>query len=155
MEPAALPGHSRPTVTGVQREREATGQPSELVPVLAVAVGGALGSGLRWAVSSSLPWRPPGFPWATLAVNVVGCLAIGALLAWLLRLAGQPRWLRPFLATGVLGGFTTFSAFAVETVRLVDVGAWPSALLYVVVSLGLGLVAVRLGARAVEQVRGP
>jgi CrcB protein len=135
-------------------ERSEEGPSAELVVTLAVAAGGALGAGLRWAVASWWPWRPPGFPWATVTVNVVGCLAIGVVLAWLLGSVGQPRWLRPFLATGVLGGFTTFSAFAVESVRLVDSGSWATALTYVVVSLVLGLVAVRVGVRAVVVLRG-
>jgi CrcB protein len=125
----------------------------DVVPVLAVAGGGAVGAALRWGVGQWLPWHPPAFPWATATVNVVGCLAIGLVLGWLLTTAGQPRWLRPFLATGLLGGFTTFSAFAVETVRLLDDGAGSVALAYVAASLALGLLAVRVGARTVVRIR--
>jgi len=144
----AGPGR-RSTVSGVTRAH--VRPPASAVA--AVALGGAVGASLRLALESLAPWQPAGFPWVTFGINVFGCLLIGALLAWLLGSAGQPAWLRPFLATGLLGGFTTFSAFAVESVRLLDAGAWGTAGSYVAGSLVLGLLAVRVGARLGERGR--
>jgi len=92
------------------------------------------------------PWRSPDFPWATLTVNLVGSLAIGALLV-VLGEGPPPRWwARPLLAVGLVGGFTTYSALAVETIRLLGDDAVTSALVYVGLSLGLGMLAVWLSA---------
>src|SRR3954453_5186330 len=92
------------------------------VAYLLAALGGALGALARWGVATALPSSPGAWPWATLLVNLTGCLLRCVLLAVrLARFPGTP-WLRPFLATGVLGGYTTFSTFAVETVTLVDAG---------------------------------
>ena len=103
----------------------------------------------RWGAGGSAAScrTPPAAPrpWATLTVNLVGCLAIGVLLAVLLDRFPAHPWLRPLLATGVLGGFTTFSAFAVDAVQLVDAGRWPVAVGYVLVSVVGGLAAVVLG----------
>ena len=100
--------------------------------VLLVAVGGALGSTLRYLVATvALAWLGPGFPWGTLAVNLVGSLAIGLVqqLAFEGLVLGEDT--RLFLSTGVLGGLTTYSAFSYETVRLMETGAWTSAWLNV------------------------
>ena len=109
--------------------------------VVLVAVGGAVGALARAVIVAAFgeqPW------WGTLLVNVLGCLAIGYLLV---TLQGSPRastwW--PFAVTGVLGGFTTFSALAVETVVLAS-DTPVLALTYVVATLVVGLVAVPLGA---------
>src|SRR3954453_9970879 len=92
------------------------------VAYLLAALGGALGALARWGVAAALPSSPGGWPWVTLLVNLTGCLLIGVLLAVLLARFPSSHWLRPFLATGVLGGYTTWSTFAVETVALVDGG---------------------------------
>ncbi|MFL1464183.1 fluoride efflux transporter FluC [Roseococcus sp. DSY-14] len=102
--------------------------------LLAVMAGGALGSAARWGVSLWLPW-----PWATLLVNGLGSAAIGALAA-----QGVSGPARLFLVTGVLGGFTTFSAFSLETALLWERAPWQAAL-YVAASLGLGLGGFALG----------
>lgn len=117
--------------------------PVPIVPLLlVVALGGVLGSLARYGVGLAMPHGESALPVATLLVNVVGCLLLGLLVG------AQPddRWLRPFLGTGVLGGFTTFSAFALETDRLLD-RAPAVALLYVALSLGLGLGAAAVGLR--------
>ena len=108
----------------------------ELVPVLLVALGGAIGSVLRYLVSLlALEAFGTGFPWGTLAVNVIGSAAIGVCGG--IALAGNPRLL---LVTGMLGGFTTFSAFSLETGLLWE-REWWLGVVYVAASLGLGLAA--------------
>ena len=88
------------------------------VPVLlAIAAGGILGALGRYALASS---NGTVFPWHTFAVNVSGCLAIGVLLVVITEARSVHRLARPFLGTGVLGGFTTFSTYAVETERLLS-----------------------------------
>lgn len=114
-------------------------------PYVVVAVGGALGALARYGVQLGLPHSPGAWPWATVAVNLTGCLLIGLLLAVLLARAPDHPWLRPFLATGVLGGYTTFSTFSVDAVQLVEAGRWPMAVAYLLVSVVGGLAAVVLG----------
>jgi fluoride exporter len=112
---------------------------------LFAALGGALGALARWGLAEALPHSPGSWPWATLLVNLVGCLLIGVLLAVLLARFPKSRWLRPFLAVGVLGGFTTYSTFAVDVVRLTGAGRGPLAVAYVVVSVLGGVLAVLVG----------
>lgn len=107
--------------------------------LLLVASGGALGSVARLLVGLALP-----FPWGTLAVNVAGGLAMGWLFAVLGQGAGHGAW-ASFLMTGVMGGFTTFSAFSLDTLRLVEDGHGGQAALYVAASVGLALVACAAG----------
>ena len=113
--------------------------------LLAVA-GGALGSGARYLVNV---WAArslgAGFPWSTLIVNVVGCAAMGILAEVVMhRLDGSPAW-RAFLATGILGGFTTFSAFALDFAALTRTGELAPALIYVALSVALSLAGVFAG----------
>jgi CrcB protein len=109
----------------------------------AVAVGGALGALARYGVASAWPHPVVGFPWATLVINLVGCLLIGAVLATV----GHRPLARAFLATGVLGGFTTFSAYSLETRDLIAAGRIGLATLYALGTLAGALVAVFLGTR--------
>ena len=107
-----------------------------------VALGGALGAWLRFATTHAWaailgPARAAVFPWATLSVNVLGSVAMGLLVGWLARHGGGEAW-RLLLGVGVLGGFTTFSSFALEVVALAQRGAMLSAALYVAVSLAAG-----------------
>ena len=119
--------------------------PVPLPVLLVIALGGALGSCARWAVGEAVGHGDPGaWPWATLAVNLVGALAIGVLASP--GVLGDRRpWLRPFLITGVLGGFTTFSALALETGVMLDAGHVTAALGYLAITLAAGLAAVRVG----------
>lgn len=113
--------------------------------LLVIAAGGPVGAGARYAVASALPPRPGAFPWATLAVNVAGSFALGLLLVLFLERFPPSRYLRPFVATGVLGAFTTYSTFAVETDLLVRSGRVATAAAYVVVTIVVGLAAARTG----------
>lgn len=107
---------------------------------LLVAAGGALGSMGRYGVSLlAMAWLGAAFPWGTLAVNVLGSVAIGVLAG-----QGISGGARLFWVTGVLGGFTTFSAFSLEAALLWERAAWQG-VLYVLASLGLGLAAFALG----------
>ncbi len=86
---------------------------------LAVGAGGAIGAMARYAVgAASIRLLGPNFPWGTLAVNIVGSAAMGLFIAWLVAKEPQSSLTRAFIATGVLGGFTTFSAFALDAVTL-------------------------------------
>jgi len=107
---------------------------------LLVAIGGAIGASVRWGIAESIG-RPPGsFPYATLIVNVVGCILIGLAARSMVR--GSERW--TFAVTGLLGGLTTYSTFTAETRDLVDTGQSGLALLYVGVSIVAGLTAVEI-----------
>jgi fluoride exporter len=108
--------------------------------VAAVAVGGVVGALARHVITQP---GAGGFPWATFGINVAGCFAIGVLMV---LAAGAHRLVRPFLGTGVLGGFTTFSAYAVEARALLASDAVPVALAYLAGTLVAALVAVQAGA---------
>ena len=121
------------------------------MPYVLAALGGVLGALARWGVGTALPVSPGSWPWATLLVNLTGCFLIGALLAALAARSAEPLWVRPFLGVGVLGGYTTYSAFAAEVVGLVDDGAPAVAVGYVLASVLGGVVAVALGALVVRR----
>jgi len=121
---------------------------------LLAALGGALGALARWGVAEVLPSSPGGWPWATLLVNVTGCLLLGALFEGLVLRAPEAAWPRPLLGVGVLGGYTTYSAFAVEVVQLVESGAALVAGAYVLVSVLGGIAAVAAGTLAAHTVLG-
>ena len=112
----------------------------------AVAVGGALGATGRYGAGVAWPTPDGGFPWSTFGVNIVGCFAIGLLFVALTEGAGPPHPLaRPFLGTGLLGGFTTFSAYAVEADLLVAQGRAAVALGYVFGTLAAAVLAAQAG----------
>jgi CrcB protein len=114
--------------------------------VISIALGGAIGALGRFFLSSQIThWMGPGFPWGILIVNVLGCFTMGVIaelgaLTWNLT----PE-IRAFLTTGILGGFTTFSAFALDTALLTQRGDMTNALLYVGGSVGGSVVALFLG----------
>ena len=110
-----------------------------------VALGGALGALARYGISGWVYDRMgENFPWGTLVVNVVGCLALGLVIRWLQVSAVSPE-VRPFLTIGLLGAFTTFSTFSFETVALLQEGQWLRAGLYMGGSVVLGLIAMVAG----------
>ncbi|MGN9811589.1 fluoride efflux transporter FluC [Micromonospora sp. BQ11] len=111
----------------------------------AVAAGGALGALARAAVAHAVPHQPATFPWGTFTVNVSGCLLIGALMAALPR-AGRGRpLLRPFLGVGMLGGYTTFSTYAVDVHAAFAAGAPVTAVAYLGATVLGALLAVWVG----------
>jgi CrcB protein len=117
-----------------------------VINVLLVAAGGAMGSVLRYLVGVlSTRWFGPAFPWGTLTVNVVGSFAIGFLAEVIARRFNASVELRFFLVTGILGGFTTFSSFSLDTAVLFERGAFTATATYLAASLGLSLAAVFAG----------
>src|SRR3954453_22441128 len=110
-----------------------------------VAVGGAGGGVARYGLSVGMPHRPGTFPWATFVTNVTGCLLIGVLTVLVTEVWAAHRLLRPFLGTGVLGGDTTFSTYAVDVQQLVDAGRARTGLLYLAGTLAAALAAVYAG----------
>ena len=112
-----------------------------------VAAGGAIGAALRHGAGRvAVHTLPPGWPHATFFVNIVGSLAMGLLVGWLaLKSEGTSQNLRLFLATGLLGGFTTFSAFSMEVTQMIEKSEMARAAGYVSLSVGLGVAALFAG----------
>ncbi|MFJ1756698.1 fluoride efflux transporter FluC [Kitasatospora sp. NPDC088134] len=124
--------------------------------VAAVSAGGVLGAGARYAAGLLWPTPADAFPWTTLLVNTVGCALIGVVLVAITEGRWQPHpLLRPFLATGVLGGFTTFSTYAVDTRQLFDHGRPGTGLLYLGGTLLAAMAAVWAAAGATRAVLPP
>lgn len=114
--------------------------------VLAIGAGGALGSMLRYGLSTAVQRASAAtFPLGTLAVNVIGSFVIGVLYVWLIERSGARPELRAFLIVGVLGGFTTFSSFSLETVTLLMQASYARAVLNVLLSVALCLGGTLLG----------
>lgn len=113
--------------------------------LLVVALGGALGSLVRWAVGLVAPTSEGVVPWSTLAVNVGGSLAVGLLMVLVVDVLPAQRYVRAFWGVGVLGGFTTFSAYAVELRQLLVADAFVVALGYLTATVVLGLMAAAAG----------
>jgi CrcB protein len=117
-----------------------------MLQILLVAMGGAVGSVARY-LTGLLTSRlfGPNFPWGTLAVNVVGSLAIGVLAELIARRFNASEELRLLLVTGFLGGFTTFSAFSLDAAAMMERGAFVPAVAYVASSIVVSLLAVFAG----------
>jgi CrcB protein len=98
--------------------------------VAVVALGGALGACARYGATLIWPTAPGSFPWTILIVNVVGCAVIGVFMVLISEVWSAHRLVRPFVGTGVLGGFTTFSTYAVDIERLIDSGRASTGLVY-------------------------
>jgi len=128
---------------------------SPTIATLHVAIGGAVGAVLRYQLGRAMTVWLGGpamsiFPWATLAVNALGSLLMGMLAGWLVRHgavgSGQgSEQLRLLLGVGLLGGFTTFSAFSLEMVLLIERGQFALAGLYAILSFALGISALLFG----------
>jgi CrcB protein len=120
--------------------------------VLAIAAGGALGSVMRYGLSVWVhSFTGRGFPYGTLAVNVLGCLVMGFLFVLLVERMGVNALWRAGLLIGVLGGFTTFSSFSIETFNLIEQGAMAKAAGNMAASLFLCVGATWLGALFARQ----
>ncbi len=119
--------------------------------LLLATIGGAIGAGARYLVNvAAAIWLPQGFPWATFIVNVTGSFLMGVVVASFMPfLGGSVAW-RTFLATGVLGGFTTFSAFSLDTYELMQKQQMLPLVAYVVGSVALSVFALMLGLATVR-----
>ncbi|MFH8472348.1 fluoride efflux transporter CrcB [Streptomyces sp. NPDC018000] len=120
--------------------------------VAVVALGGALGASARYGATLLWPTAPGGFPWTILIVNVAGCAVIGVFMVVISEVWAAHRLVRPFFGTGVLGGFTTFSTYAVDIERLVDGGRARTGLAYLGLTLCAALAAVWSAAWATRRV---
>lgn len=121
---------------------------------LVIAAGGAIGGGARWLLNEAIPPVEGSFPWATFVENVTGCLVLGVLIVFLLDVWPPHRYARPFLAIGILGGYTTFSAYTAETLALLRAGQVPIALAYLFGTVAVGLVATWAGISIARRIAG-
>lgn len=118
--------------------------------IIAIGAGSFIGGVSRYLLTQYIQNKVmSGFPYGTLVVNVAGCFLIGLVFAFSLKGTINHEW-RLFLATGILGGFTTYSAFSYETVSLMRSGEIATAFLYVGVSIALGLLATFAGMQVVK-----
>lgn len=123
---------------------------TSFVPTLSVALGGAVGAAARYQLGRGMTrWLGADmvsmFPWATLAANAIGSLLMGLLAGYLVRNGSGGDQARLLLGVGLLGGFTTFSAFSLECVMLIQRGQIGFAALYAVLSVALGVAALFFG----------
>lgn len=141
---------------------EAVADPRPSAPALrgqgaitaAVAVGGAVGAVARWALQTALPPAPGGFPTATFVTNVGGCLLMGVLVVLVTEARQAHPIVRPFLGVGVLGGFTTFSTYAVDAHQLIAGHHLGVAAAYLVATVLAAVVAVLVGLAVTRRVVG-
>lgn len=118
-----------------------------------VMIGGALGAGARHLAGRAVQQHMgSAFPWGTLSVNVIGSLLMGLLIGYIARGEQDGEQLRLLLGVGVLGGFTTFSAFSLEVVQLLQRGDWASGLGYILISVIGSVAAVAIGLTLVKAV---
>jgi fluoride exporter len=128
---------------------------AEPLVLAAIALGGALGAPARYGVAQLIHVAKDSFPWATFWTNISGSFAIGLILALFLERFPPTRYLRPFVATGFLGAYTTYSTFAVETDLLIKDGHAGIAVAYAAASLLAGFLAVWAGIWAIRAVPLP
>jgi CrcB protein len=121
---------------------------------LVIAAGGAIGGGTRWLVNQALPPSEGGFPWSTFVENVTGCFLLAVIMVFLLDVWPPHPYARPFIGIGVLGGYTTFSAYTWETRALLDAGQVVLALTYLFGSVAGGLLAVVAGLSLTRSLAG-
>ena len=121
--------------------------------LLYVAVGSAIGGAARYLVATLLPQPPESlFPIATTVVNVTGSLVLGLVVGYAMAADTMRPEMRAFLAIGICGGYTTFSAFSLETVMLLQKGRYDVAAIYIAVSVALSVTATIAGVMAAQQV---
>jgi fluoride exporter len=116
--------------------------------LLVIAAGGALGSAGRWALGQAFSTARGSFPWATFLENVSGGFALGVLMVFVVDVWSPSRYVRPFLGVGVLGGFTTFSTYMLDTRALIDAHRAPLAAVYLFGTMAAGVAFVWLGIAA-------
>jgi CrcB protein len=137
-------------------DRNRAGTPRRLVDareLAAIFAGGALGAGIRTALVEAAPTRAGSWPWTTFAVNVVGSLLLGYLVCRLQERLPVTAYRRPLLGTGLCGALTTFSAFQLDLLRLLDHGAVALAVLYAAGSIAAGFGGFFIGTAVVRRAR--
>lgn len=145
LDPAATSDHA-PTVVGGPFATARQSPVGVAWPVLAViSAGGVAGALARYGLVEAFPHAAQGFAWATFGINVSGCLLIGGLMVLVSDVWPTRRLLRPFLGTGILGGYTTFSTYIVDVQQLLAAGAARTALAYLAGTLLTALAAVYAG----------
>lgn len=123
----------------------------DLKNILLVLVGSATGGSLRYITSLMIQSKnSTQFPWGTFLINIIGCFVMGMVYAMAARNATTGSDIKLLLATGFCGGFTTFSAFAFENLELFKSGMHMTALMYVILSVTLGILAVVIGASLIK-----
>ncbi len=121
--------------------------------ILAIAAGGAIGSVLRHFVGMiTLNFFGPNFPWGTITVNVIGSFVMGVLVTYLALNWSPSQEIRAFLTVGLLGGFTTFSAFSLDVITLWERGASMAAMGYIMASIILSIFALMIGMMIIRAV---
>ncbi len=113
--------------------------------ILLVMAGGGVGAALRFQLGRMLVSAPPAWPWGTFVVNVLGGFVMGVLAAWLMRAGEAAETMRLLIGVGLLGGFTTFSAFSLDMMRMIESGAVGLAFIYALASVVLALAALYAG----------
>lgn len=138
---------------GLRIPAQRADRPPDQWPVLAaVALGGTIGASARYGAGLLWPTAAGAFPWTTLVVNTSGCAVIGVFMVVITDVWAAHRLVRPFFGTGVLGGFTTFSTYAVDVQRLTDGGHPRTALAYLALTLAAALTAVWAAAAVTRRV---
>ncbi len=117
--------------------------------ILLVAAGGSIGAVLRYSISLMFPQQA--FPYSTLIINLVGSFFLGAILAMSLKNEDLPAGFKLFLATGICGGFTTFSGFSGENLALLQTEKYNQFFLYIITSVAGGIFATWLGFKLIQQ----
>jgi CrcB protein len=158
IDPDSPPGGSGIGLDGEQpdvfRGRRPSRRDRRLDILAAIALGGGLGSVARYLVATAMPVHAGHFPWATFLINLSGSFALGVLMVFVLNVWPPRRYVRPFVGIGILGGFTTFSTFAVELRGLAGHGVWALADAYALNSLVGGVAAVWCGIALARLIAG-
>lgn len=123
-----------------------------MYPILYVMTGGAIGAAMRYGLSRAIPASAGGWPWPTFIANICGGFLMGVLAAWLWRSGSQSESLQLFVGVGILGGFTTFSAFSLEMADMVQRGHMGTAAGYAAASVLLALGATFAGMTAAKAI---
>jgi CrcB protein len=152
--PPAGPGVDLDDEPDVFRPRRPSRRGRQLDILAAIALGGGLGSVARYLVATAMPVHPGRFPWSTFLINMSGSFVLGLLMVFVLDVWPPQRYVRPFVGIGILGGFTTFSTFAVEIRGLAGRGAWALADAYALSSLIGGVAAVWCGIALARLIAG-
>ena len=126
-------------------------RPLDLAVVFVVGLGGVAGAEARYGLGVEFPHTSTQFPWLTLFINVIGCVLIGFVVGALEQQSEPSRFVRPFVATGLLGGFTTYSTFALDIDQLTHAGCTGIAIAYLLATVVLCLAGAAFGLAAMKR----